>query len=177
MLTIRIRHRALPLLLAPLLAACGGGGGNTNPLPTTPAIPNPPATCAAGTTLAERLVGTWKRGCHEVGGSWETDIHVFRADGSYTGITTFYNGTDCTGDALPVTNNGTYVLGNPVTTAGGLEATEIDITIEALAGGTNTKYDIVYIDGTDTLYMATFPAFAADSRPDALDFTLPLRCQ
>ncbi|HHJ15269.1 MAG TPA: hypothetical protein ENJ80_01075 [Gammaproteobacteria bacterium] len=163
--------------LALLLSACGGSS-ETTPIPSAPVIANPPATCGIGNTLAEKLVGVWKRACYESGGSWETDIYVFRNDGSHTSIVTYYNGPNCTGDALPVTNEGTYVLGNEITTTSGITATELDIEIVPLAGGgTNTAYDIVYIDDTSTLYMADYPAFAADFRPTTLDFTKPLRCQ
>ena len=165
------------------LTACGGGGSSSNPTSSNTS----PATCGQGSSLSEQLVGRWQQVCTDNGGgSYDLNIRSFYADGTYSQTTKDYSDANCTNSTglPPITNTGTYSLGNLVTVTTD-EATpqshlayEIDMTWPALAGGTNTEKNIVYIDPSIQLYMGTYSEFNPSAPyPDTLNMTNFYTCQ
>ena len=135
----------------------GSGGGDASP-PTTEPAPIDLTT----------LEGTWMY-CDGAGVGTEITF----GSGGYTIYSTAYQDPDClikTGSEL--WGEGTYIIGNSITTLGGLIATEFDGVNEL----GESFYDLVYI-AQGQLYFgdyATADGTTPENRPTDIDLTLSL---
>lgn len=132
--------------------------------------------------LAQALVGRWKAGCAAnptAGGpSHFTAQYRFTATGVEYRVDN-YEDPDCTvqlsaGDSS--TRRGDYTLGKTVTTAEGLQATEIDFVFSELDGEASglERQDLVAVDGS-TLYLGAESENGA--RTNALNLQDPMSKQ
>ncbi|MGJ8670986.1 MAG: hypothetical protein ACSHXK_15985, partial [Oceanococcus sp.] len=111
--------------------------------------------------VRSQLQGSWQGICDSAGSSSSRSMITISGN-NYSDTTQFFEGAACSGTASPDgTDTGTFVLGNEVTTAGGLKAREFDVTDD----GGETFLDIVRIQGGQF-----FLGVAVAGRSTQLDF-------
>jgi len=163
--------RAWTLLvpLTALLAACGGGGDG-------------------GDTPFDPFSRTWTSICQSASGTngFKYFVAFDAAGGTFTGNSaSSYSGASCTGTSSRAgvnILNGTYTVGDKVTTVGGFVANKVDFVYTTFTQSNRTSvtpadFDLVYVDpATRVIYLgektASRPGTSAATRPDHIDFDI-----
>ncbi len=172
----------LALLLAATLSACGGG--SDDPL-TGPSLdrstPTGDSAAAPGDVAVGALDGTWDL----CGGMRVT--YVFRGS-RWEQYLAYFTTPDCSGppDAdeglIPADQAftaGSFELLSEITTEGGVQAREINMTadeylgVPITPGSLGVSHNIVYTGTPGQLFLGSHGAATPEQRPTALDFELP----
>ncbi|MEE9319068.1 MAG: hypothetical protein V3U76_01360 [Granulosicoccus sp.] len=125
-------------------------------------VPGAPGVGADGEAAdGETLQGSWLTPCAES----SISKLVFAGD-VVAGNVADFNDAECVILLENTAFEGTYVLGDSVTTSSGMQATEIDIT-DKVSGATTMS--IVFIQD-DMLYLGDADLVAEVARPDTLNF-------
>lgn len=147
------------------------GDGSTSPTPgdsSSGGIDAQPPTTEPPSFDLTTLEGTWML-CDGTG----LGAEITFSNGSYSVYSTAYQEPDClTRTSSSLSGEGTYIIGNSITTTSGLVATELDGVNEL---GENF-YDLVYID-QGLLYFgdyATADGSIPENRPTDIDLTVSL---
>lgn len=159
------------------LSGCGGGssgGGNDNVDEGDGALTPP-----ENTELSQPEDPTDEGGTSALlQGEWLFCASIFymtiEFDGNRWERNNFTNNSqDCENPQLDpgLSFGGTFVLGDPTTSADGLEVTPINFVFEGLVGNQpDTNFDIVFTGTQDQLLFGLFPGIDEEGRATALNF-------
>lgn len=136
----------LPMLMVSALSACGSSSSDNDP-----------------------YEGTWVNCSPDNGTS--VQITLVNDDGTYTETTRYFSDEACTTpDTTRATTefSSTYIVGDDITTAGGLDANAMDLLVQGRRNTLLTCYDLVGVVG-DNYYRgaknAEFSCASEDARP------------
>jgi hypothetical protein len=166
-----------------IITACGGGGGSspsasTNTDSTQTVTDSTPTVTDSTPTVLE---GSWKKSCGAVDPADPDSLYdevtlTFAGNGFTSDIKNFTNSL-CT-TPLPMYPNpkaaGNFVIGNQITTTGGLNATELDSHITSFNGAPFDENDYtIFVIENDILLLGDDDDFldgsTAQLRSDTID--------
>ena len=158
------------LVFAAMIAGCSSSDSDDAGMLDDPAGAGTGDEVAPGAGTGDEVVPAEQAAALE--GSWETPCaessiskRVFAGD-VVAGSNGNFGDAECVILRELVALQGTFVLGGSVITAGGLQATEIDITDDT-TGSTSMS---IFLIQDDVLYLGDTDAVAEGVRPDALNF-------